>query len=154
MHSHRLVFGMTALLAAVATTFGGCAKKDAGTGAGATPGAAQASMAFRNEVSFRFTDVRVTTSGPTIMRLEFAMHNNSNDTVLCDPSEFTVKLSDGSVVAADASAEDTCTPDSIDPGQTGSAVMFFDLATSYTGPIELSMAGTNAIIGRGTTTIK
>ncbi len=154
MHSRRLILALSALLLAAAATLGGCAKKDAGTAAGASPEASQSQMPFRSEVAFQFNDVSVTTSGPTLLRLGFNIRNNANDSVLCDPSEFTVKLSDGTVIGADTSAEDTCTPDSIDPGQTSKAVMFFDLTNGYTGPIELSMAGTNAIIGRGTTTIK
>jgi hypothetical protein len=111
-------------------------------------------MPFRNEVTFQFSDVSVTTAGPTLLRLGFSLRNNAKDSVFCDSSVFTVKLTDGSVIAADTSAEDKCNPDTLDPGQTAQATMFFNLPAGYTGPIELSMSGTNAIIGHGTTTIK
>lgn len=151
MHTRGSLVAIALLLSIVAAA-NGCAKKDTTTGGAAQ--VSQAPMPFRNEVTFQFSDVSVTTAGPNLLRLGFSLRNNAKDSVFCDSSVFTVKLTDGSVIAADTSAEDKCTPDTLDPGQTAQATMFFNLPAGYTGPIELSMSGTNAIIGRGTTTIK
>ena len=102
-------------------------------------------------VTFNFTDVAVTTSGAPLLRLGFDMKNGENDPLLCDPSEFLVQLADGSTIAADAGAEDTCTPDTVDPGATGKVVMFFDLKNAYSGPVTLLMSVNNAVVGRGST---
>jgi hypothetical protein len=145
---------MLAVGLTVAALTSGCAKKDTGTAA-QTPQPVESSLPFQNTVSFVFSDVSVTTAGPTLLRLGFTMHNSSKkDSILCDASEFTVKLSDNTVVPADTSAENKCDPDSLDPGKSGTALVFFDLPSGYTGPIELSMAGNNAIVGRGRTQIK
>ena len=96
--------------------------------------------AVKIAVRFDFNDVSVTTNS-TILRLGFTIHNTSRDPVQCDPSEFSLQFPDGSVVQADQSAENKCDPDSIDPGATSKATVFFDLKGGYTGPITLDDDG-------------
>lgn len=140
----------TALVLAAA-----CSKNQGSTSpSAASPSAPSTTLPVRNDVTFDFNDVSVTTSGPTILRLGFVIHNNSKDPVQCDPSEFSIQLSDGTVVAADQSADNKCAPDFIDPHTTGNGLVFFDLATSYTGPVTLSMTAGDAVVGKGTTTLK
>lgn len=103
-------------------------------------------------MTFVFSDVSVTTNG-TILRLGFSAHNKSKDPVQCDPSEFSVQLSDGSVIQADQSAENKCDPDSIDPGATSNATVFFDLKPGYAGAVTMMMTADGVIVGKGTTTI-
>src|SRR5579859_4435956 len=81
----------------------------------------------KTQVTFQFNDVAVATGGSNTLRLGFAITNASDDPLLCDPSEFNIQLSDGSIVTADASADDTCDPGSVDPHADGKATMFFDL---------------------------
>ena len=108
----------------------------------------------KTQVTFQFTDVAIATGGSNTLRLGFAITNASDDPLLCDPSEFNVQLSDGSVIGADASADDTCDPGSVDPHADGKATMFFDLPHAYTGPVILFMVVNDAVIGQGTTTLK
>lgn len=143
-------------MAAVALVLAaGCAKKEATTSAGSPSPSASSSQAPMPEkigVNLNFTDVSVASSG--ILRLGFDVINISKDPVLCDPAEFSLALSDGTVLQSDTSAEYKCDPDSVDPGVTGKAVMYFNLKAGYTGPIVLQMLGNDAIIGKGTTTVK
>ena len=105
-------------------------------------------------VTFQFNDVAVATGGSNALRLGFAITNASDDPLLCDPSEFSIQLSDGSVVAADASADDTCDPGSVDPHADGKSTMYFDLPHPYTGPVILFMVVNDNVIGEGTTNLK
>lgn len=133
----------------------GCTKKESNAPAsGASPQASQAAFPLRKQVEFAFNDVAVATSGTNLLRLGFTVHNISKDPVQCDPSEFSITLSDGTVIPADQSAENKCTPDSIDPGTTGTARAYFVLKPGYTGPITLSMAANGAIVGKGDTAVK
>jgi hypothetical protein len=104
-------------------------------------------------VTFQFTDVAISTGGSNTLRLGFAITNASDDPLLCDPSEFNVQLSDGTVIAADGSADDTCDPGSVDPHADGKATMFFDLPNAYTGPVIMFMVVNDAVIGQGTTAL-
>jgi hypothetical protein len=147
----------TALGAAVlivgAFACAGCSKQESAPTASPSPSASAAPLPVRNDVSFAFNDVSVTTSGPTLLRLGFTAHNISKDPVQCDASEFSVQLSDGSVVQADQSAENKCDPDSMDPGATSKGTIFFDLKSGYTGPVTLLMTANGAVVGKGSTTI-
>jgi len=107
----------------------------------------------KTPVTFNFTDVAVTSSAAPLLRLGFDMKNGASDPLLCDASEFSVQLADGTSIAADTGAEDTCTPDTVDPGSTGKVVMFFDLKNAYTGPVTLLMSVNNAVVGRGSTNV-
>lgn len=140
------------LIIGAAATFG-CTKQQAASTASPSPAASAAPVPVRNDVTFAFNDVSVTTNGPTLLRLGFSAHNTSKDPVQCDASEFSVQLSDGSVVQADQSAENKCDPDSIDPGATSAATVFFDLRSGYTGAITLMMTANGVIVGKGNTTI-
>ncbi|HME81311.1 MAG TPA: DUF4352 domain-containing protein [Candidatus Eremiobacteraceae bacterium] len=133
-----------------------CSKKEATTTApaAASPQASQAALPMRKAVDLAFDDVAVTTGGAALLRLGFSIHNISKDPVQCDPSEFSIALSDGTVITADQSAENKCDPDSLDPGVTGKAVVYFDLKPGYTGPITMSMTANDAIVGKGDTTVK
>lgn len=104
-------------------------------------------------VSFNFNDVAVTTSGAPVLRLGFDLKNDTKDPLLCDPTEFSVQLADGSIVPVDTGAEDTCDPDTVDPGSTGKVVMFFDLKSAYSGPVTLLMTSNGAMVGKGTTQV-
>jgi hypothetical protein len=105
-------------------------------------------------VTFQFTDVAMTTSGSPVLRLGFDVKNGGKDPLLCDESGFSLQLADGSTLSPDAGAENTCSPDSIDPNTTAKAVIFFDLPSGYTGPVTVVMRNSdNSIAGRGTTQV-
>ncbi len=106
--------------------------------------------AKKTPVIFEFSDIAVTTSGPTLLRLGFTLRNGTKDALLCDPSEFSVVLSTGDIVNADTSAENICQPDTVDPNVIGKATMFFDLKSAYSGPVTLVMTIDNKVVGRGT----
>jgi hypothetical protein len=105
-------------------------------------------------VTFQFNDVEVASGGSNALKLGFAITNASDDPILCDPSEFNIQLDDGSVVTADASADDTCDPSSIDPHSDGKATMYFDLPHPYTGNLIMFVVDNDVVIGQGTTTLK
>ena len=149
MNRAMLALGIAVLLIA-----SGCSKKDATTSGGASPAASQAALPVRLGVDFAFSDVSVSTGAVPILRLGFTVHNFSKDPVQCDPSQFSVQLTDGTTIPVDDSAENKCAPDSIDPGTTGTAVAYFNLKNAYTGPITLIMNAGDATVGKGTTTIK
>ena len=132
----------------------GCAKKETTAAPGASPSASPAPLPFHKAVDIAFNDVAVTTAGAPLLRLGFTVHDTSKDPVQCDPSEFAITLSDGTVIQADQSAENKCTPDALDPGASADAVMFFVLKSGYSGPITLSMTGNDAIVGKADTTVK
>jgi len=106
-------------------------------------------------VTFNFTDVAVTTGAAPVLRLGFGVKNGFKDPLICNESEFSLKLSDGTVLQTDSGAENSCTPDTVDPGTTGTGNMFFDLPSGYSGPVTLIMrsSDTNDIIGAGTTQV-
>jgi len=108
----------------------------------------------KTAITFNFNDVAISTGGANTLRLGFDIANGSNDPLLCDPSEFNVQLSDGTVIAADASADDSCDPNSVDPQSSGKAVMYFDLPSPYTGTLTMFMVVDDAVIGQGSTTLK
>ena len=108
----------------------------------------------KTAITFNFNDVAIATGGANTLRLGFDIENGSNDPQLCDPSEFNVQLSDGTVIAADASADDSCDPNSVDPKSSGKAVMYFDLPSAYTGTLTMFMVVDDAVVGQGTTTLK
>jgi hypothetical protein len=144
------IFALAMLFAA-----SGCAKKEStAPPAAASPAASRPVLPVRHDVDFNFSDVAVTTSGAPLLRLGFSIHNVSQDPVQCDPSEFSITLSNGSTIQADQSADNKCDPDSIDAGATGQAVMFFDLASGYTGTVTLSMTTNDTIVGKGDTQVK
>lgn len=105
----------------------------------------------KTPVTFTFSDVAVATAGNNTLRLGFTIVNAADDPQLCDASEFSVQLSDGTVVSADDSADNTCTPNTVDPRSTGTAIMFFDLPRPYTGPLTLMMNIDGTIVGQGST---
>jgi len=130
----------------------GCAKQQPAQTATPSPAVSLAPLPVRADVTFNFTDISETTNG-TLLRLRFTAHNTSKDPIQCDPSEFSLQFPDGSVVQADQSAENKCDPDSIDPGATSKATVFFDLKGGYTGPITLMMTANGMIVGKGNATI-
>ncbi|HEY6356886.1 MAG TPA: DUF4352 domain-containing protein [Vicinamibacterales bacterium] len=152
MHRSIIAIGCGFILIFAAA---GCSKKEATNApAGASPAASTAPLPLRTAVTFNFDDVSVSTSGPPILRLGLTIHNISKDPVQCDPSEFTVQLPDGTVTEVDISAENKCTPDSLDPGVAGKAVVYFNLPTNSPGTVILSMTVNDAVVGRSTTTVK
>ena len=102
-------------------------------------------------VTFQFSDIAVTTSARPVLRLGFAVKNGGPDPLLCTESAFSLQLSDGTTLDPDSGAENRCDPDTIDPGSSGKATIFFDLKNSYSGPVTVIMRdNSNAVIGQGT----
>jgi hypothetical protein len=148
MHRSIIAIGCGVVLIFAAA---GCSKKESTNApAGASPTASTAPLPLRTAVTLNFDDVSISSPGPPILRLRLTIHNISNDPVQCDPSEFSVQLPDGTVAEADLSAENKCAPDSLDPGATGKAVVFFNLPTNTPGTITLSMTANDAVVGRAT----
>ena len=145
---------IVATLVAVLIIIAGCTKKESTPAGGASPAETQVALPVRISANFTFNDVSITTSGLPVVRLGFDIQNTSKDPLQCDPSEFTIRLSDGTLIAADESAENKCDPDSVEARSTGKAVMYFDLKSSYTGPLTLTMTANDAIVGRGDTALK
>jgi hypothetical protein len=90
-------------------------------------------------------------SGAGALRAEMELKNVSKDPVQCDPSEFTLQLGSATPIDADTSAAVECNPDSIDPGTTGKATIFFDVPSGYTGPATVYLTVDNKVEGEGTT---
>lgn len=145
--------------AAVAMLFlAGCSGSSGGASGTASPTASPAHTALppsaKPQITFSFNDVAVSTGGSNTLRLGFDITNSSDDPLLCDPSEFNVQLSDGSVIGADASADDNCDPNSVDPHSSGKGVMYFDLPHTYTGQVTMFIVINDAVVGQGSTTLK
>ena len=92
-------------------------------------------------------------SGAGALRLDMELKNNSKDPVQCDASEFSAQLGSASPIDADTSAAVSCDPDSVDPGTTGKATMFFDIPGSYTGPVTVTLTVDGRLVGSGSTQI-
>ena len=107
----------------------------------------------KTPVTFQFKEVAVSTQSAPVLRIGITIMNGSSDPLLCDPSEFSVRLSDGSMVAADTSADSICTPTTVDAKGTGDATMFFDLKAPYSGIVTLLMTVDNAVVGLGQTQV-
>jgi len=101
-------------------------------------------------VTFQFSDIAVTTSERPVLRLGFTVKNGGPDPLLCTESAFSLQLADGTTLDPDSGAENRCDPDTIDPSTSGKATMFFDLKSSYSGPVTVIMRdNANAIVGQG-----
>ena len=106
---------------------------------------------IKQYVTFQFSDIAVTTSSPAVLRLGFAVKNAGADPLLCTESAFSLQLSDGTTLSPDSGAENLCDPDTIDPGTSAKATIFFDITNGYNGPVTLIMRDSaNAIVGEGT----
>jgi Domain of unknown function (DUF4352) len=97
-----------------------------------------------------FDEVAVAGSA-NALRANMELKNISKDPVQCDPSEFTLQLGDASPLDADTSADVVCSPDSIDPGTTGKATIYFDIPGGYTGPATVYLTVDDKVVGQGTT---
>jgi hypothetical protein len=84
------------------------------------------------------------------LRSEMELKNVSKDPVQCDPSEFTLQLGDATPLDADESAAVECNPDSIDPGTTGKATIYFDIPGGYTGPATVYLTVDDQVVGQRT----
>ena len=93
-------------------------------------------------------------SGAGALRLDMELKNRSKDPVQCDPSEFSAQLGSASPIDADTSAAVTCDPDSVDPGTTGKATIFFDVPGDYKGPVSVTLTVDGEFVGSGTTQIQ
>ena len=93
-------------------------------------------------------------SGAGALRLDMELKNRSKDPVQCDPSEFSAQLGSASPIDADTSAAVTCDPDSVDPGTTGKATIFFDVPGDYKGPVSVTLTVDGEVVGSGTTQIQ
>jgi len=103
-------------------------------------------------IAITFDQVAIA-SGAGTLRLDMELKNVSKDPVQCDPSEFSAQLGDASPIDADTSAAVSCDPDSVDPGTTGKATMFFDIPGDYTGPVTVTLTVDGERVGSGTTQI-
>jgi hypothetical protein len=101
-------------------------------------------------VVITFDEVAVAGSA-NALRAQMELKNVSTDPVQCDPSEFTLQLGDASPLDADTSADVECNPDSIDPGTTGKATIYFDIPGGYTGPATVYLTVDDKVVGQGTT---
>lgn len=132
--------------------------ESASSAASASPSAAPLPTALpssaKTPVTFNFTEVAVATAGSNTLRLGFDIANRSNDPLLCDSSEFYIQLDNGTVVPADGSADNSCDPNSVDPGSTGKSVMYYDLPSGYTGGVTQFIVVNDNVVGQSTTTVK
>jgi hypothetical protein len=103
-------------------------------------------------VAITFDQVAIA-SGAGTLRVDMELKNTSKDPVQCDPSEFSAQLGSASPIDADTSAAVSCDPDSVDPGTTGKATMFFDIPGDYTGPVTVTLTVDDKLVGSGTTQI-
>lgn len=103
-------------------------------------------------ITITFDQVAIA-SGAGALRLDMELKNTSKDPVQCDPSEFSAQLGSASPIDADTSAAVSCDPDSVDPGTTGKATMFFDIPGDYTGPVTVTLTVDDKLVGSGTTQI-
>jgi hypothetical protein len=148
-----------AAVAAVVITAAACRSTSHGTAASeqvspkpATP--IPAAVRAKEYVAITFTDVAMTTAGAPVVRLRFVAKNNGSDPVLCDESQFSLQLANGTTLAADPGANNVCDPDTIDPGATSNIVMFFDLPAGYAGSVTLIMRSpSNVPVGQAETTL-
>lgn len=145
-------------IAVVATiAVAGCSGGSGGASNSPSPSPSPAQTALpagtKTPVTFTFTDVAVATGGNNTLRVGFTIINSTDDPQLCDPSEFSIQLSDGTVIADDDSADNQCTPNTVDPRSTGQAQMYFDLPHPYTGDVTLMMIVDDKVVGQGTTTL-
>ena len=101
-------------------------------------------------VAITFDQVAIA-SGAGALRVDMELKNTSKDPVQCDPSEFSAQLGSASPIDADTSAAVTCDPDSIDPGTTGKATMYFDIPGDYKGPVSVTLTVDGTVVGSGTT---
>ena len=162
----KQAFWAVCAVVAICVTLG-CSHKEQPaeeSGASATPAASAApaeqaqttapTSGGKLYAAFTFTDVAVTTSGAPVLRLGFTLKNNGQDPILCEEGNFTLQLTDGTVLNADSGAENVCDPDTIDPGYSSKGTMFFDLPGSYSGSVVLIMTENGDVIGRGTTQVQ
>lgn len=158
MHRYGLAFAAGFLLCVTGCSGSSQSSSSSSSSTTTTSASAPAHTALpsnqKTPITFSFTDVSVATDGANTLRLGFDVANKTQDSLLCDPSEFYLQLGDGTVLAADQSADNSCTPDSVDPGATGKSVMYFDLPSSYTGPASLFIVINDAVVGQSATTIK
>jgi hypothetical protein len=101
-------------------------------------------------VAITFDQVAIA-SGAGALRVDMELKNTSKDPVQCDPSEFSAQLGSASPIDADTSAAVSCDPDSIDPGTTGKATMYFDIPGDYKGPVTVTLTIDGKNVGSGTT---
>lgn len=104
-------------------------------------------------VDITFDQVAIA-SGAGALRVDMTLKNTSKDPVQCDPSEFSAQLGSASPMDADTSAAVSCDPDSIDPGTSGKATMYFDIPGDYKGPVIVMLTIDDKIVGSGTTQIQ
>ena len=99
-----------------------------------------------------FDEVAVA-AGAGALRINMELKNQSKDPVQCDPSEFSAILGSASPIDADTSAADSCDPDSVDPGTTGKATIFFNVPGDYKGPLTVNLTVDGEVVGSGATQI-
>jgi hypothetical protein len=141
-----LIFGMT---------LSGCSQQTKTT---ATPGTATLKIAIPNgklPVSMTISDVAISSATQPVLRVGFKITNGQKNMLLCDPSYFYIQLGDGTTIPADLAAENTCTPDSLDPKASATGRMYFDLTEPYTGKLYLIVeARAGKVVGVTTTVVR
>jgi hypothetical protein len=155
--STRRQRSISSIIAAAAIALAGCSGGSGSASSSPSPSPSPAQTALpagtKTPVTFTFTDVAVATGGSNTLRLDFTIINSTDDPQLCDPSEFSIQLSDGTVIADDDSADNQCTPNTVDPRSTGQARMYFDLPHPYSGVVTMMMIVDDKVVGQGTTTL-
>jgi len=104
-------------------------------------------------VRLDITQVKVSTGATPVLLIGMQITNGLKQMQLCDPSFFSIELADGTRLPADQAADNVCTPDSLDPKATGSATMYFDLASAYTGKLTVIMESSSGAVVGATTTV-
>ena len=152
-----LLLGLTGLLSGCGSGGSSSSSQSSTTTSESTDTTAASPTAANSEtgpmpISITFDQVAIA-SGAGTLRLDMELKNTSKDPVQCDPSEFSAQLGTASPIDADTSAAVSCDPDSVDPGTTGKATMFFDIPGDYTGPVTVTLTVDDKVVGLGTTQI-
>jgi|GEM_PF-4917137 len=149
-------FGAVVVGSCAALAFAGCSHRPATTST--SPGARTAEHLTlpkgKLPVTLAITDVAISTAAQPVLRIGFKINNGLKTMQLCDPTYFEIELAGGSTIPADQAADNTCSPDSLDPKATGTARMYFDLTAPYTGQLALLMLSRDGkTVGATTTTL-
>lgn len=156
---HRLI--VTTFIACAAANLVGCGSSGSSSQSSRTTETSStapttsmpaAQSSATSSVIITFDQVAVA-AGAGALRVDMKLKNTSKDPVQCDSSEFSAQLGSASPIDADTSAAVSCDPDSIDPGTTGKATMYFNIPGDYKGPVSVALTIDGNVVGTGTTQI-
>jgi hypothetical protein len=106
-------------------------------------------------VSMGITELAISSASQPVLRIGFKLTNGRKVMLLCDAAYFYIELADGTTIAADQAADNSCTPDSLDPKVGGTGRMYFDLSAPYRGKLYLLMEDQKGkVVGYTETTIQ